>query len=463
MASDFNPDAYLAGGVSGFDPDEFLKEKPSLLESGLRGAAQGATFGFADEATGALEALFTDKSYAQARDEARKAYEAAQQANPKTYLAGDIGGSIATAFIPGLGALNAGKGAKLAEVAGKGALQGGLSGLGRAEGDVGEQLQDTAAGALLGGATGALASKAGDLLGKAADTTQDVADRFTIRSLGGTKGQIQKLGGNAADVAEAARTEGIVTPFASSKTIAERADNLLGTIDDEMSPIYRQTADSNMATGELLKRIDDQIAEYQYMPEMADVRRQLEKAKQDIIETGKVGYNPSELGGMRKKFGNDVKDFTTGGDVKRAKKDLYGITREAEMGQIEALDPELRTANEALFRRKQLAHMLDKMSDSGASRSAANNEIGLNSWQAGIAGGLMTGGLDGVSLGILGRELVKRYGDQVAGVTLDKVAKGMKHPKFAAVFERAAQKGPAAVIAIHEALQKNPEYQALGE
>lgn len=451
----------ITAGPSWDDTDEI--PQTSMLESGLRGAAQGVSFGFADEATGTLESLFSDKSYQQARDESRKAYEAAQKANPNTYLAGDIGGSIATAFIPGLGALNAGKGAKLAEVAAKGALQGGLGGLGRSEGDAGKQLQDTATGAILGGATGAIASKAGDLLGKAADSTQDVADRFTIRSLGGTKGQIQKLGGNAADVAEAARAEGIVTPFASSKAIAERADNLLNSIDDEMSPIYQQTTNSNMATGDLLKKIDDQIAEYQYKPEMADVVRQLEKVKQDIAVTGKVGFNPSELGGMRKKFGNDVKDFTTGGDVKRAKKDLYGITREAEMGQIEALSPELRTENEALFRRKQLAHMLDKMSDSGASRSAANNEIGLNSWQAGVAGGLVTGGMDGVSIGIIGRELVKRYGDQVAGVALDKIAKGMKSPKFASIFERAAQKGPSAVIAIHEALQRNPEYQAMGE
>lgn len=445
-----------AAGPSWDDTEEI--STPSMLESGVRGLVQGATFGLADEATGALEAMLTDKTYAQARDESRANYEAAQKANPGTYLAGDIGGGVATAFIPGLGVLNAGKGAKLAEVAGKGALQGALGGFGRSEGDVGTQALDTITGAALGGATGAIASKAGDMLTKAGDATQDVADRFTIRSLGGTKNQIQKLGGNAADVAEAARAEGIVTPFASSKTIAERADNLLGSIDDEMTPIYNAASDSSMATGDLLKRIDDQIAEYQYKPEMADVVRQLEKAKQDIAGTGKVGFNPSELGGMRKKYGNDVKDFTTGGDVKRAKKDLYGITREAEMGQIEAVGPELRGQNEALFRRKQLAHMLDKMSDSGASRSASNNEIGLNSWQAGMIGAAATGGLDMASYAMLGRELSKRYGDQIGGVVLDKVAKGMKNPKFAALFEKAAQRGPNAVLALHQALQSNPEY-----
>lgn len=143
-----------------FDPSAAFEtiEDPSILESGLRGAAQGLTFGLADEATGALEAAFSDKSYEQARDESRQAYKEAETANPTAYLTGDIGGSIATSFIPGLGALNAGKGAKLAEVAGKAALQGGLTGFGKSEAaDVSGLLKDTATGAAVGGALGSAA------------------------------------------------------------------------------------------------------------------------------------------------------------------------------------------------------------------------------------------------------------------------------------------------------------------
>ena len=43
----FDPDKFLAeynkGAVEAFDPDEFLREKKSMTESGLRGAAQVTT------------------------------------------------------------------------------------------------------------------------------------------------------------------------------------------------------------------------------------------------------------------------------------------------------------------------------------------------------------------------------------------------------------------------------------
>ena len=458
MANDFNPDAYLAGGPSGFDPDEFLKEKPSTLEAGARGLAQGLTFGLADEATGALEAAFTDKNYAQARDESRNNYEAAQKAHPGAYLAGDIGGGVATAFIPGLGFLNAGKGARLAEMAGKGALQGALGGFGRSEGDAGTQALDTITGAALGGATGAVASKAGDLLAKTGDKTQDVADRFTIRSLGGTKKQIEKLGGKAGDVAELARSEGISTMFGSSQATADRADEFIAGVNNQMRPIYEQSADSTLPTGELLKRIEGKIDEYALDPGKAEVVRELRRLRKNIAGTGKVGFNPSDLGSYRSDMGEQIRDFTATGATKSAKKDLYGILGDAEMEQIAKISPEMRDTNKDLFRKKHLARLLEDMADSGASRSAANNEIGLNSWQAGVMGAAATGEPVSGILSMVGREAVKRYGDQAGGIILDKLAKGMKNPKFAALFEKAAQRGPNAVLALHQALQKNPEY-----
>lgn len=153
---DAAPPAPARGKAESFDWDQFEDhDQPEMIESLARGGAQGLSFGLADEATGAIESLFTDKTYEQARDESRKAYAAAEKANPKSYLVGDIGGSVATAFVPGLGALNAGKGARLAEVAGKAALQGGLTGFGKSEEEsAGGLLKDTASGAVIGGALG---------------------------------------------------------------------------------------------------------------------------------------------------------------------------------------------------------------------------------------------------------------------------------------------------------------------
>lgn len=136
----------------GFKP--VTSSDKSALESGLRGAAQGISMGFGDEITGALESTFTDKTYAQARDESRKAYQEAQDANPITYGAGEIGGAIGSAFIPGL---NIAKGATLGARAAGAAALGATAGLGMSEADLtkGDYVgaaKDTAIGGALGGA-----------------------------------------------------------------------------------------------------------------------------------------------------------------------------------------------------------------------------------------------------------------------------------------------------------------------
>lgn len=95
------------------DSIQSAPEDISQIESGARGLAQGASFGYADELTGALEALLSEKTYEQARDESRRAYDQSQEANPYTYGAGQIGGAISTAFIPGLGEMNLAKAAAL--------------------------------------------------------------------------------------------------------------------------------------------------------------------------------------------------------------------------------------------------------------------------------------------------------------------------------------------------------------
>ena len=151
------------------------------LESGVMGVAKGASFGFAPAIAGALETagstvgvrglggkfsdirLESDEEdkqsigdiYRGARDQKYKDYDESQEANPGVFTTGEIGGVIAqSAAIPGL---NAAKGAKLATVVGKGALQGGIYGLGdsRADltkGEFGDAAIDTAKGAVLGGA-----------------------------------------------------------------------------------------------------------------------------------------------------------------------------------------------------------------------------------------------------------------------------------------------------------------------
>lgn len=163
--------------------EEPVQPEVSQIESALRGAAQGASFGFADELTGAVESglINPEKTYEQARNESRANYQQAQQANPGTYMAGNIGGAIAPALISGgTSALGSGlatagvigsAGAKtIAGLAAQGAIQGGLQGLGESEGDnIGDIARDVASGAALGGVTGGVLGGASRGISKAVD------------------------------------------------------------------------------------------------------------------------------------------------------------------------------------------------------------------------------------------------------------------------------------------------------
>jgi hypothetical protein len=176
-------------------PVRFQKEEPSKVrfekediklgetpygESILRGAAQGASFGFSDELEGgakaAYETAFGDKklddfkkTYQTERDLARSKNEKAAEDNPALYTGSEITAGVASSFIPGMGILNAGKGATTAVKLGKAAATGGLAGLGLSnadltKGDVGGAIEDTAMGA----GTGALVQGAFTGAGKLA-------------------------------------------------------------------------------------------------------------------------------------------------------------------------------------------------------------------------------------------------------------------------------------------------------
>ncbi len=194
---DFDPDAYLAEKTKGqkqpFDPDTYLQEKlapitakPEGFDVGgasdalMRGASQGFLAGFPDEAYGVVGAFAnptnSDKGflegfserYHQSRDYARLRDAKAQEKHGGAFTAGQIGGSVATAFAPGLGALNASKGAGLIEAVGKGAMQGGLAGAGNAA-EITDVPGEAGRGAAFGAATGGAFNVGGRVVGAVAD------------------------------------------------------------------------------------------------------------------------------------------------------------------------------------------------------------------------------------------------------------------------------------------------------
>lgn len=219
-------------------------------ESLLRGAGQGVSLGFADEATGLLEAIKDAVSnghtnlkqvvadYAKHRDESRQAYSEAREANPKTYMAGELGGAAGTMLIPGANAAMGIKG-----MAAIGALQGlGSSEADLTEGDIAPAVKDVAVGGAIGAGTG-LAMKGVEKVVKGAGRMfTDHADDV-----------LKKVGKIGASVPEEATERYLSNPKAvnSGMSRQELAETMIGPNHDSA---YKQIEEAiSKADGEAWK------------------------------------------------------------------------------------------------------------------------------------------------------------------------------------------------------------------
>lgn len=169
-------EANAAGAAEPEIPDTSLLSK---AKSAGMGAAEGASMGFADELAGAAAAAGIDPTsplpptvqpfvqaakyvtgrenmvdkYRAARDYVRARMGAAREANPKSFMGGQVGGGVASLLIPGMAPA---KGAGMAARVGTGVLAGATQGLGASEadltnGEVLEAAKDTGTGAAIGG------------------------------------------------------------------------------------------------------------------------------------------------------------------------------------------------------------------------------------------------------------------------------------------------------------------------
>lgn len=198
-------DDFIARNIQYLQLDDertpFQKAK-DWLEPKLRGAAQGALFGFPDEITARAESIFTDKPYEQALRESRANYKAAQERDPWGYGASELGGAILSPVNKVAMPISALKKAmdikkyaglaKMAQAAINGSIQGGIAGYG-----YGDDIKDVGTGALVSGtlssispavrtavdvpAVGNAVKKVGEYAGKALQGPEAVLDRFSLQ------------------------------------------------------------------------------------------------------------------------------------------------------------------------------------------------------------------------------------------------------------------------------------------
>jgi hypothetical protein len=222
-------------------------QEPGYLEALGRGVKQGVTLGFGDEITGFLESAFTDKTYQQARDEARAKDKAAQKAHGITFGLGQIMGGAAPAIATGgagglAGAIRAGAGLGAASAAGESEAD--LS-----KGEFTRLASDTARGGIEGGIAGGVLHGVG---------------RGLSRILG-SKGEGLIEGAATRADKRLLRDIGETAPKAQREALAAAGDhNLLGALRDEgLGSVARKPGQLEKGADAAIKRISHETADLQ--------------------------------------------------------------------------------------------------------------------------------------------------------------------------------------------------------
>lgn len=257
------------------------------LESGTRGAIQGFTGGFRDEGAGAIAspvgavkemlnkfgANFSDEDvqkYLDERNLSRQIDEQAKKANPKSFIAGNIGGAVASSFIPGLG------GTSIPKLAGIGAL----TGLGSSNA---EDLKGEAIDTAVGGGIGAAAGGIGKYIGKGltAGATSERAANAATKALGGGSEDIA--------VGKAALEEGVLPFFGGAQGTENAITNKIGGIEKDIVQPTLQNVSSNAG-----------------LPNVVGQRPPLSDIVDNLATKFKAGFKSSDADQVGKLIDNDA-------------------------------------------------------------------------------------------------------------------------------------------------------------
>jgi hypothetical protein len=263
--------------VEGIDP---TTGRPNVVQSALRGALQGATFGYGDEAAAALSSLGPSTMEEETKKYRRKNIEA-QAEHPGAYTAGTLGGALAVP-LPGAGSAvaGAGAGAKIARGATSGALGGALYGSGLGEGVEGK-LKGAASGALLGAGIGgglsALGQSIGTLAGRAPEALKRFSGERNLKAAGGIQSDLARARKQVGreHLTEAGYEmgqQGLVGPASTPASTFERASESMSQAGQKMRGLIRSADEQIGKTPKVATRLGQVV----------------DKAKREILEPLKL-------------------------------------------------------------------------------------------------------------------------------------------------------------------------------
>lgn len=461
------------------------KERPkaSQGESAVRGAAQGATFGFSDEVVGIgggiLESLkggnFAE-GYRLHRDESRVANEAAYKDNPKTYIGGGLAGSVATSLIPGVGIA---KGATLLGGMGKAAALGAVAGAGSSRADLtkpdgstaSELGKDVTLGAVIGGGSQGLFSVLGRAAGRMTPTKlRETANIKALKAAGALGSDLKHLGPEKVQAAGAAihaaglkafdNLDEISAKIAAGKdTAGGEIGKILGSVDDladearnvinglneppQMKAHLHKYVNDNFKFS--MERVGDRIKKELIDPNANNPLLDAERAK-----LAAIAERFSGLGNVSMKDANIIKgtqgrvtNFNSETLPNAFKKEVYSIIRSeiddvvAKLGNLEQgvgsmkgavgpLDVAARNkaVSEAYSAAKRTYGALkdaEKINTARRGSFAGNREISLGDMVVG-AGGIASGNPAQAVALTAASKMVRQYGDSVMAVGAKRLA-----------------------------------------
>lgn len=336
--------------------------KPSDISQGesfARGAAQGLSLGFADELTGAnpfaggnltgaLKAAVSSEDnladqdvleYVARRNEARNAYKAAEDANYKTSLVGNLVGGLAGAVLPGAAMAGLGKAGLAATAAGEATTAAkAVSGL------------NTLAGNVAGKATIGNLAKGGAIAGSVGGlgTSEDesIAGNLKEAAIGGALGAGLGAGAGAVGAGIAAGAKAVT----DSKLATKMATTFKNSVLAEERILAAEANGLEPDINDLIQvygRVDRDVLDKYMMSSAGDLQNNLKKGLGDVTEQLERQLNNTEIGSLR-------------------------VTREALLKEVESLAG--RPVEQAQVR-KALAK-IDQAIGLEESARAANTELG---------------------------------------------------------------------------------------
>lgn len=487
-------DAFLDADTQ--DPSPATKSEPpeeiSKLETLGRSFAGGFTGGLNRKLTAGagsikdvllredLDLKDLPEVYQSWKDVLKRRDDKANEANPKTAIAGKLTGNVAMGFVPGL---SLSKGAQAGEIIGKAALGGGIAGFGESEGkDMGDVAKDTLAGAGVGAVFGKIGAELGEVGQSLGDKVRDFAEERAVKALGpilsqqellASKGVAKELGGELLD-------EG-VTKFGSSvKGMLPRVEKLLSEKGSEIGKIRDSADDVIRAAG------PDGVGPIDFgrLSKMGSAKEAFSDATNEATQRAARAYsrNADSLAKVPQRTINEAqgevqalseqipfnKAYAERSPTQQALTDL----RRDIVGQIDdkvrQVSPEDADRLTALKKQFGLFKDAEGVLDKAVAKKAVHRDLSLTDYLAALQGGdsrSVEGGLKKAALAV-GNKLARERGNSALAATANKVSQLLQsNPevlgKFAAPLTAAAQRSNTAVMATHAILMQDPEYRKL--